>query len=161
MTKEENKTTTEEQNQLTEAEKLQADLNEMTNTAKRALADLQNYKSQVTKEKQEMLQIAKFNVLNSFLPVLDSLKLALKQTPENLEDSAFLKGILSIEKQFTNIINQAGLKAIEHETLDPLKHEVIASIPGEKDKIIEIIEQGYTLDDKVLKPSKVVVGGGN
>ncbi len=140
--------------------KLTAELEQMTNTAKRAMADLQNYQAQVAKEKQQIQGLIRFNLLAEFLPILDNLNLALKQIPETIANDNFTKGIQSIQKQFQNLIKNSGLTPIPHEKLDPLMHEVISTLPGEKDKILEIIEQGYLLDEKVLKPSKVIVGQG-
>ena len=147
-------------NEPSELEKIQAELANMTNTAKRAMADLQNYKNQAIKEKQQLQGLIRFNLLAEFLPILDNLNLALKQLPADLQDNNFTKGIQSIQKQFQSVIQAAGLTPIEHDGLDPLLHEVISTLPGEKDQILEIIEQGYLLDEKVLKPSKVIVGQG-
>ncbi|MBT5346970.1 nucleotide exchange factor GrpE [bacterium] len=156
--------TQEETNQKddsTQEKSLEEQLNEMTNIAKRAMADLQNFKTQMAKEKQEYAKFARVQVLDSFLPILDNLNLALKQTPEELKEHNFIKGINQIQKQLVKITENFGLTPISHETLNPHHHEIISSIPGEQDKIIEVIEQGYMLEDRVLKPSKVVVGNGN
>lgn len=145
----------------TQEKSLEEQLNEMTNIAKRAMADLQNFKTQMAKEKQEYAKFAKVQVLDSFLPILDNLNLALKQTPSDLKENNFIKGIEQIQKQLVKITENYGLIPISHESLNPHHHEIISSIPGEQDKIIEVIEQGYMLDERVLKPSKVVVGNGN
>ena len=145
----------------TEEKTTEQQLAEMTNIAKRAMADLQNFKTQMAKEKQEYAKFAKVQVLDSFLPILDNLNLALKQTPEELKENNFIKGIEQIQKQLIKITENYGLIPISHDNLNPHHHEIISSIPGEEDKIIEVIEQGYILDEKVLKPSKVVVGNGN
>ncbi|MBI95919.1 nucleotide exchange factor GrpE [bacterium] len=152
---------TNQNNDSTQEKSLEEQLSEMTNIAKRAMADLQNFKTQMAKEKQEYAKFARVQVLDSFLPILDNLNLALKQTPEELKDHNFIKGINQIQKQLVKITENFGLTPISHEILNPHIHEIISSIPGEQDKIIEVIEQGYMLEDRVLKPSKVVVGNGN
>ena len=150
-----------EEKTSSEEKTLEEQLQEMTNIAKRAMADLQNFKTQMAKEKQEYAKFAKIQVLDSFLPILDNLNLALKQTPEDLKENNFIKGIEQIQKQLVKITENFGLTPISHENLNPHHHEIISSIPGEQDKIIEVIEQGYLMDDRVIKPSKVVVGNGN
>ena len=147
-----------EEKTSSEEKTLEEQLQEMTNIAKRAMADLQNFKTQMAKEKQEYAKFAKIQVLDSFLPILDNLNLALKQTPEDLKENNFIKGIEQIQKQLVKITENFGLTPISHENLNPHHHEIISSIPGEQDKIIEVIEQGYLMDDRVIKPSKVVVG---
>ncbi len=72
--------------------KLTAELEQMTNTAKRAMADLQNYQAQVAKEKQQIQGLIRFNLLAEFLPILDNLNLALKQIPETIANDNFTKG---------------------------------------------------------------------
>jgi|SRR6056300_1432215 len=150
-----------EEKSSSEEKTLEEQLQEMTNIAKRAMADLQNFKTQMAKEKQEYAKFAKVQVLDSFLPILDNLNLALKQTPQDLKENNFIKGIEQIQKQLIKITENYGLTPISHENLNPHHHEIISSIPGEQDKIIEVIEQGYLMDDRVIKPSKVVVGNGN
>ena len=125
------------------------------------MADLQNFQTQMAKERQEYAKFAKIQVLESFLPILDNLNLALKQTPTELQDNSFIKGIEQIQKQLIKITENLGLTAIPNNKLNPLHHEIISSIPGTLDEIIEVIEQGYTVGEKVIKPSKVVVGNGN
>ena len=136
------------------------DLEKMTQTAKRALADLSNYKQQVAKERQSMAQFAQIKVLEQFFPIIDNFNLAVKQTPETIKSDNWYKGIESIHKMLNKVTTDIGLSPIPNDKLDANLHEVISTIPGEKDLIIETLEQGYTLGDKVVRPSKVVVGSG-
>ena len=139
---------------------LAADLEKMTLTAQRALADLSNYKQQVAKERQMMAQMSQIRVLEQFFPIIDNFNLAVKQTPEAIQSDNWYKGIQNIHKMLNKITTDMGLEAIGTESLDSNLHEVISVIPGEKDQIIETLEQGYKLGDKVVRPSKVVVGSG-
>ena len=139
---------------------LAADLEKMTLTAQRALADLSNFKEQVRKERLMMAQMSQIRVLEQFFPVIDTFNLAVKQTPEAIKSDNWYKGIQNIHKMFNKLTTDMGLEAIGTESLDSNLHEVISVIPGEKDKIIETLEQGYKLGDKVIRPSKVVVGSG-
>ncbi len=139
---------------------LAADLEKMTLTAQRALADLSNYKQQITKERQMMAQMSQIRVLEQFFPVIDSFNLAIKQTPDAIQSDNWYQGIQNIHKMLNKITANMGLVAIGTDSLDSNLHEVISVIPGEKDQIIETLEQGYMLEDKVVRPSKVVVGSG-
>ena len=139
---------------------LAADLEKMTLTAQRALADLTNYKQQIAKERQMMAQMSQIRVLEQFFPVIDNFNLAVKQTPEAIQSDNWYKGVENIHKMLNKITADIGLEAIGTESLDSNLHEVISVIPGQKDQIIETLEQGYKLGDKVIRPSKVVVGSG-
>jgi len=139
---------------------LAKDLEQMTLTAQRALADLSNYKQQIAKERQVMGQMAQVKVLEMFFPIIDNFNLAVNQTPENISSESWYKGIESIHRMLNKITSDLGLTAIPNDKLDSNLHEVISVIPGEKDVIIQTLEQGYILGDKVIRPSKVVVGSG-
>ena len=139
---------------------LAADLEKMTLTAQRALADLTNYKQQIAKERQMMAQMSQIKILEQFFPVIDNFNLAVKQTPEAIQSDNWYKGVENIHKMLNKITADIGLEAIGTESLDSNLHEVISVIPGQKDQIIETLEQGYKLGDKVIRPSKVVVGSG-
>lgn len=139
---------------------LAADLEKMTLTAQRALADLTNYKQQVAKERQMMGQLSQIKVLEQFLPVVDNFNLAIKQTPTEIQENNWYKGIQNIHKMLNKITLDMGLTPVQTDTLDSNLHEVISVIPGAKDQIIETLEQGYLLGDKLIRPSKVVVGSG-
>ena len=162
---EENTTPNSEQNLETNSpdtasQDLTKDLEQMTLTAQRALADLTNFKQQVARERQVMSQMAQVKVLELFFPVIDNFNLAVNQTPENISSESWYKGIESIHRMLNKITVDMGLTAITNEKLDSNLHEVISVIPGEKDVIIQTLEQGYLLGDKVIRPSKVVVGSG-
>jgi len=162
---EENTTPNSEQNLETNSpetasQDLTKDLEQMTLTAQRALADLTNFKQQVARERQMMGQMAQVKVLELFFPVIDNFNLAVSQTPENISSESWYKGIESIHRMLNKITVDMGLTAITNDKLDSNLHEVISVIPGEKDVIIQTLEQGYLLGDKVIRPSKVVVGSG-
>jgi molecular chaperone GrpE len=139
---------------------LTKDLQQMTLTAQRALADLTNFKQQVAKERQLMGQMAQIKVLEMFFPVIDNFNLAVRQTPEHITNDNWYKGIENIYKMLNKITTNMGLSPVPNDKLDSSLHEVISTIPGEKDTIIETLEQGYLLGEKVIRPSKVVVGSG-
>ena len=151
--------------------KLQADLEasdkqiqELTETAKRALADLQNYRKQVEKERKDFAAFANAMLLMELLPILDNFNRAFGQVPEEIKKTEWFKGALQIEQQLAAIMKKQGVAEMESQagkTLDTKIHEPITVGPGEKDVIIEEFEKGYLLGEKVLRPAKVKVGNGN
>jgi len=148
-------------NQSTSEQDLMQDLNKMTNIAQRAAADLQNYKRQVTEERQSLMAMSKIAVLNDILPVIDNLNRAIQHLPQELADNEWVKGIQNIHLQLEGILTKTGLTEIDCTGIvNPHHHEIVTAIPGEKDKIIEIIEKGYLLGEKVIRPAKVIVGAG-
>lgn len=143
-------------------EKLQKDLAQMTEAAKRAMADLQNFKKRSEEEKKSLQQFAAMSLILEFIPIVDNFKRAAQHIPDDISENAWVQGIINIEKQLTDLLLKQGLTEIkaENEIFDAQKHEALMQGPGEKDKVIEVFETGYMLGDKVLKPAKVKVGQG-
>lgn len=139
---------------------IQQKLDDMTGIAKRALADLQNYKKRAEEERFQLLNLGKITLISELLPVVDNFKRAFTAIPEELRTNDWIQGISHIESQFLNIIKNAGLEEIPSigQKFDPNLHEIISTAEGEKDTIIEEIEKGYTFAGRVIKPSKVIVG---
>lgn len=140
---------------------LQKDLEDMTNTAKRALADLQNFKRHAEEQRSTLMNMGQIDILTKIMPVYDNLARAISHTPEELKDNDWAKGIESIKNQFLNLLKNSGLELLpgKGETADPNQHEIVTAAPGApKNQILEVLEQGYTFNGKVIKPSKVVVG---
>lgn len=146
------------QNDLEAAQKQIADL---TETAKRALADLQNYRRQIEKERTAFAQFANISLLLELLPILDNFNRAFAQVPPEVAKTEWFKGALGIEQQLAGVVKKQGVKEMEPQTgkkLDPNMHEAISTGPGEPDIILEEFEKGYLLGDKIIRPAKVKVG---
>jgi molecular chaperone GrpE len=145
------------------ATNLEAELAQMKDIAMRAMADLQNYKRKADEERTQLLTLGKLTILIELLPVLDNFKRAFSSTPEELKSNNWVSGIENIEKQFLNIVRNCGLEEIATigQPVNPLLHEIVSAIPGEKDIILEELEKGYTLNGKVIRVAKVVVGSGS
>ena len=138
-------------------------IQELTETAKRAMADLQNYRKQVEKERKDFAAFANVMLLVELLPILDSFNRAFSQVPEEIKKTEWFKGALGIEQQLAAVMRKQGITEMESQigkTLDTKIHEPITVGPGEKDIIIEEFEKGYLLGKKVLRPAKVKVGNG-
>lgn len=156
--------TQEEAPKLTAEEKLQIEKAELNDKFLRLFAEFENYKKRTQKERLELLQTASKEVVVAMLPVLDDFDRALKAT-ENLENDPVREGVVLIHNKFYSILKQKGLKEIEsnNQAFDTDLHEAITNIPAPsedlKGKVIDTMEKGYTLNDKVIRFSKVIVGG--
>ncbi len=157
MNKDDKKTETTEQDIQT----LQADLENMTNTAKRALADLQNFKRHAEEQRSTLMNMGQIDIITKIMPIYDNLQRAISQTPEEIKDNDWVKGVHSIQEQFLKLLQNSGLELLPGtgKQADPNHHEIITAVPGApQNQIIETLEQGFTFNDKLIKPSKVVVG---
>lgn len=156
--------TTEEQAVENPLEKLQAELAEQKDKFLRMMAEFENYKRRTAKERLEVIQTAGKDIIVSLLDVLDDIDRAEKQL-ENTTDFATQKeGIqLIFNKVRTNLQNK-GLKAMEsvQAEFDVEKHEAITEIPAPSEelvgKVIDEVQKGYLLNDKIVRFAKVVVG---
>jgi molecular chaperone GrpE len=130
----------------------------------RLYAEFENYRRRTNQERLDLIVSANGGLLKDLLPVLDDLDRAITNN-EQLEDVAALReGFKLIQNKFKQILLSKGLKEMEAKglTFDSDLHEAIANIPAPeatlKGKVIEDVERGYFLNDKVLRFAKVVVG---
>ncbi|MBL4694099.1 nucleotide exchange factor GrpE [Candidatus Gracilibacteria bacterium] len=140
--------------EVDETEKLRQDLQEMTEAAKRTMADMQNMKRRQEEQRSELVQMANAALMKSLIPIIDNLNRA----AEHITDD----GLVMCLKNFDTALRDAGLQTIETlgQTFNPDIHEAVQSGPGEKDTVIEEYEKGYTLGKRVVKHAKVMVGNG-
>ncbi|MFH1046864.1 MAG: nucleotide exchange factor GrpE [Patescibacteria group bacterium] len=126
----------------------------------RAVADYDNLKKETLRLRQEYARYAAGEVVEQMLPVLDNLNKALTQAPTECEQ--WVNGIRLIREQFQKVFEAAGVQPLgaTGEDFDPVKHEALMreKCDGvDSDTVVEIIEPGYKLHDKVLRPAKVIV----
>lgn len=147
----------------TQLEDANQKVGDLTESAKRAMADLQNFKRRMEEEKRQFAKYASANVFLEILPVFDSFERAAQHLPDDLKDNDWVKGIQGIIKQFEQIMEKFSIKKMKAlgEKFDPERHEAVASGEGEKDIITEELEAGYMMDEYVLRPAKVKVGDGS
>lgn len=156
--------TTEPVVELSIEEKLQQENSVLNDKYLRLFAEFDNYKRRTLKERSELLQTAGKDVVVSLLPVLDDFDRALKATETATEVTAIREGIMLVQTKLKSILTQKGLKEMEslHTTFDTDIHEAITKIPAPTDdlkgKVVDELEKGYTLNDKVIRFAKVVVG---
>ena len=147
-----------------ETEKLKAELAESNNKYVRLYAEFDNYKRRTTKERIELLQTAGKDIIVALLPVVDDFERALLAMESATDINSVKEGITLIQQKLGNLLSQRGLKALETKGLpfDADLHEGITSIPAPTDdlkgKVVDELEKGYTLNDKVIRFAKVVVG---
>jgi molecular chaperone GrpE len=130
----------------------------------RLYSDFENYKKRSLKERIEQSKMATAEVFLALIPILDDLERALKSAEEAKDLKSVKEGISLIFSKVQNMTNSKGLKPMESigKTFDPELHDAVANIPVEdeskKGKVIEEIEKGYYLNDKVIRYAKVIVG---
>ncbi len=138
--------------------------NELNNKYLRIHAEFDNYRKRTNKEKVDLISTANAGVLKDLLPVLDDFERAIANN-EKAEDLESVKeGFNLIFHKFSTLLQSKGLKEmpVAGETFDSELHEAIANIPAPKKKlkgkVVEAVEKGYYLNDKVIRYAKVVVG---
>ncbi|KYP16240.1 MAG: nucleotide exchange factor GrpE [Flavihumibacter sp. CACIAM 22H1] len=148
--------------EVSELEKLELELAEMKDKYLRQAAEFDNFRKRTAKERLELIQTAGKEVIGQLLEVLDDTERAQKQM-ENSQDIAALKeGAMLIFNKLRTVLNGRGLKAMETigTPFNPDLHEAITEIPVPEmaGKVIDEVEKGYYLNDKIIRFAKVVVG---
>ena len=128
------------------------------------MAEFDNFRKRTIKEKSELIKNAAEAVLKGLLPIVDDFERGLNAT-ENVEDPAAVReGMELIYQKLVKYLEKNGVKAIDPEDreFDTNRHEAISAVPvqdeAQKGKILDTVEKGYMLNDKVLRHAKVVVG---
>ena len=141
---------------------LESTITELREKNLRLLAEFDNYKKRTSRERYELLSSASKDVILALLPVIDDFERALKTDVP--QDESFREGVRMIYNRMLNVLQSQGLKAMEStgETFDPDLHDAITDVPASDDslkgKVIDTIEKGYMLNDKIIRHAKVVVG---
>ncbi len=150
---------------LSAEEQLQEDLAKEKDKFMRLFAEFENYKKRTTKERIDLFKTASEEVMVAMLPVLDDFERALMHIEEDKEAEELRKGVLLIYQKLVTTLEQKGLKKVEisqGDAFNPDDHEAITQIPAPNDdlkgKIIDVVEHGYKLGDKVIRFPKVVIG---
>lgn len=145
-----------------EVGELQSSLSELKEKQLRLLAEFDNYKKRTARERIDLLNSASKEVITSLLPILDDFERAFKTAAS--PDEGFREGIMLVYNRLLNVMHSQGVKAMDStgEAFDPDLHDAITDVPVQDDsmrgKIIDTIEKGYMLNDKIIRHAKVVVG---
>ncbi|MBL86599.1 MAG: nucleotide exchange factor GrpE [Winogradskyella sp.] len=155
----------EQKEEKTAEEQLQDQLAAEKDKFMRLFAEFENYKKRTNKERVELFKTASESVMLAMLPVLDDFERALLHIEEDKEAEELRKGVLLIYNKLLNTLEQKGLSKIEvnkGDTFNADDHEAVTQIPAPSDdlkgKIIDVVERGYKLGDKVIRFPKVVIG---
>lgn len=155
---------TKEEELAKQLESVQKELDEDKDRYLRLAAEFDNYRRRTMKEKTELILNGSEKCINSILPVLDDLERALSNMQNTEDVKAISEGVELIYNKFIQILASFGVKEIEtsDKVLDTDYHEAIALVPvqdeNQKGKIIDCTQKGYTLNEKVIRHAKVVIG---
>jgi molecular chaperone GrpE len=147
-----------------EVETLQEKYDELNNKHLRLHAEFDNYRKRTLKEKMEIIKAGGEKVLTEIIPLIDDFERALETVQNAHDKEAIVEGMELIYAKFVNFINQQGVKEIETigEPFDSDKFEAVTTIPvqdeSQKDMVVDCIQKGYILNDKILRFPKVIVG---
>lgn len=155
---------TEEEKLAQELDKANEQIEEQKDKYLRLSAEFDNYRKRTMKEKAELILNGGEKSISSILPIVDDFERALKNMETATDVAAVKEGVELIYNKFMAVLGQNGVKVIEtkDQPLDTDYHEAIAVIPAPdkalKGKILDCVQTGYTLNDKVIRHAKVVVG---
>lgn len=148
-----------------EVEKLKRDLAEFKEKYLRLYSEFENFRRRTAKEKLELIQTANEELMISLLPVIDDFRRARQSFEDESDSKSTNEGFIHIEKKLEKVLEQNGLKPMkikEGDEFDSDLHEAVTQIPAPKKKlkgkIVDVIEEGYYLGEKVIRFAKVVIG---
>lgn len=146
-----------------EVQEMTVKLSQLTDIAGRAQADLQNAKIRMQRDSDDIRKFAAEAIILRLLPTIDNFQRAFQHLPEDLKNHEWVKGITAIEQDLMRQMTEMGLKKMEcaGSPVDTARHEVITIGPGKEGIILDVIENGYELHGKILRPAKVIVGDGS
>ena len=130
----------------------------------RLFAEFENYKKRTSRERMDLFKTAGQEVMQALLPIMDDFDRALKELSKS-EDKEMFKGVELIHTKFKETLKSKGLEEIETDqgtSFDPEVHDAITQIPAPdkklKGKVVDVVEKGYKLGDRIIRHPKVVVG---
>lgn len=149
-----------------ELESLKAELAESKDKYLRLYSEFENFRRRTAKEKLDMVQTANEDLMTALVPIIDDFERAEKSFEDKSTDlKAVKEGVQLIYNKFKKVLEQKGLKAMEGKEgmdFDSEYHEAITQIPAPKKslkgKVVDVVEKGYMLKEKVIRYAKVVIG---
>ena len=145
---------------------LRQQLADVTNSALRAQADLDNYRKRVSREQETERRYATINVMRDLLPVLDNIQRAIEAAEQSQDAPGLLEGFKLVAQQLQSVLAQHNCLPIDADpgtTFDPNRHEAISQMPSdehEQGQIFQTTQVGFQLHDRVVRPSQVIVSSG-
>jgi molecular chaperone GrpE len=138
---------------------LEAERDEHLNDLKRVAAEFENYRKRVLRDQESLVARAHERLVKELLPVLDDLERALAAAEEH-EEAKLEEGVRLVHRELDDALAREGLAEIETDgQFDPHVHEALLSQPSSEEEgtVIEVVQKGYKLGDRVLRPARVVV----
>ena len=138
---------------------LEAERDEYLNDLKRVAAEFENYRKRVLRDQESLVARAHERLVKELLPVLDDLERALAAAEEH-EEAKLEEGVRLVHRELDDALAREGLAEIETDgQFDPHVHEALLSQPSSEEEgtVIEVVQKGYKLGDRVLRPARVVV----
>jgi molecular chaperone GrpE len=151
--------------EMTALEKAEAEALEMKSRWLRSVADMENYRKRIGREKQDIIRNAAASVVESLLPVLDNMKLGLQAAANHPEAKDVTIGFKMVDDQLKRSLSEQGLEELipDGEKFDPNLHECIAHQPSDEvaeDRVIQTVRAGYRLNDRLIRAANVIVSSG-
>jgi molecular chaperone GrpE len=150
---------TEQVAQEVEIEKLQKERDDLVDTLQRVQAEFENYRKRAARDQQSLVARAHERLVKELVPVLDDLERAL-EAAEAHEEAKLEEGVALVARSFADILRKEGLQEIPTDgRFDPHVHEALLSQPSDEEEgtVIEVIQKGYRLGDRVIRPARVVI----
>jgi len=141
---------------------LEAERDDHLNDLKRVAADFENYRKRVARDQESLVTRAHERLVKELLPVLDDLERALEAAAQH-EEAKLEEGVRLVHRELVEALAREGLVEVETDgQFDPHVHEALVSQPSEEEdgSVIEVLQKGYRLGDRVLRPARVVVSQG-
>lgn len=154
----------EPQEELSKEEELELKYSELNDKYLRLYSDFDNYRKRTIKEKSDMISSAGAGVMKDLLTILDDFERAIASNEKSEDPDGLKEGFQLIYNKFNNILKSKGLEPMDSmgKPFDLEHHEAITNVPAptekEKGKVMDVVEKGYFLNEKVLRYAKVVVG---
>jgi len=131
----------------------------------RSVADLENYRKRMLREKDELRQYAAANVVEDIIPILDNLGLGMAAAKQQNDVKAVVEGVSLVLEQFKSTLTRHGLKEVnplgqpfDHNLHESIAHQSSATVPAES--VMQVVRMGYTLNGRLLRPASVIVSSG-
>ncbi len=145
-----------------ELARLQGEVEQIRDRWMRAVADLENYKKRCARELEESHRYGNEKLLREILPIMDNMERALNHTQNAGNGEAFLEGVQMIHRQFLSALERCGVRSVKalHEPFDPSRHEAMIQVESpehDPNIVVQELEKGYLLHDRLLRPAKVAV----
>ena len=152
----------EQQQEVDELERVTRERDEYLDALQRLKAEFENYKKRVSRDQAEFVTLASERLVKQLLPVLDDLERALEAAADH-EEAKLEEGVRLVHRSLADALAREGLVEVETDgAFDPHTQEALLAQPSEADEgaVIQVLQKGYKLGDRVLRPARVVVSAG-